>query len=57
MKNRIYDIMHRTATLSLVAVTLTGAFFTARGSYGIISRRIEYGNKIAAEEKKAAEGK
>ena len=34
------DILQRGMTLSLFTVTLVGAYFTANGSYNIVSRRI-----------------
>lgn len=34
------DIAHRAMTLSLLGVTMAGAYFTANGSYSIVSRRI-----------------
>jgi hypothetical protein len=43
MKEKIFDVMQKTVVLGLFSVTLAGAFFTSRGAYGIIYRRIENG--------------
>lgn len=55
MRTRIFDALHTTATVGLLAVTCTGVYATVKGSYGIVTRRIEYGKKVIEDERVAAE--
>jgi hypothetical protein len=55
MRTRIFNALHTTATVGLITVSCAGFYATVKGSYEIVSRRIEYGKKVLEDERIAAE--